>query len=177
MDIGPANGTLTLRTAVAGAAARMGHNLVIVIDQWSAEVDVDGADPTAICVRADLRSLRVESGSGGIKPLGEGDRRTIRDNALRSLRTDRHPEVVFTSQEVTRTRTALHVTGSLTIHGQTRPLSAVVELLESGERLTARCAVPVRQSAFGVAPYSTMLGQLKVADEVEVHLEVTLELP
>jgi hypothetical protein len=42
---------------------------------------------------ADLTSRRVESGSGGITPLSDGDREAIRANALRSLHADQHPRV------------------------------------------------------------------------------------
>jgi len=38
MKVGPADGSLTLRTGVAGSAARMGHSLVIVVDDWSADM-------------------------------------------------------------------------------------------------------------------------------------------
>ena len=177
MEINPEHGTLTLHTAVAGAAARMGHNLVIVIDDWSLGVELAGDDVTALALRADLTSLRVESGSGGVKPVGDGDRRTIRDNALKSLHADRHPEVTFVAEELTRAGSDLHATGALTINGTHQRLTATAALDMSAGRITARCSVPVRQSDFGVRPYSAMLGRLKVADEVQVELEVTVPLP
>ncbi len=176
MHLSPQDGTLTLRTGVTGSAARMGHNLVLAIDQWSAVVDRQGPDPIGVTLRADLRSMRVESGSGGVKPLSEGDRRTIRDNALRSLGADRHPEVTFVSESVTRVNGGLDVAGTVSIHGHSEPLEASVDLLESTDRISARCTVAVRQSSFGVQPYSAMLGQLKVADEVQVDLSITLAL-
>ncbi|MGB7980985.1 MAG: YceI family protein [Candidatus Nanopelagicales bacterium] len=177
MDITTEHGRLTLHTAVAGAAARMGHNLVIVIDDWSMSVELAGAAPTSLALRADLTSLRVESGSGGVKPVGDGDRRTIRDNALKSLHADRHPEITFVADTLTRESNDLHATGTLTINGTSQPLTATAALEESADRVTARCTVPVRQSDFGVRPYSAMMGQLKVADEVQVSVEVTAPLP
>ncbi len=177
MDILPEHGTLTLHTGVAGAAARMGHNLVIVIDDWAMSVELAGADPTALTLRADLTSLRVASGSGGVKPLSDGDRGAIRDNALQSLHGDQHPEVTFVAEGLTREGSDLHASGTLSINGTSRPLTATAAIEESAGQVTARCTVPVRQSDFGVHPYSAMMGQLKVADEVRVALTATVPLP
>ena len=100
MKIGPADGSLTLRTGVAGSAARMGHSLIIVVDDWSATVNLARGTPRSVRLTADLTSLRVESGSGGIKPLSDGDREAIRGNALLALHADQHPEVTFESSSI-----------------------------------------------------------------------------
>ncbi len=161
-------GTVRIRTGVAGSAARMGHRLVIAVDDWSATVDLRRGKPTAVRFRASLRSLRVESGRGGITPLTPVDKQVIGRNAAKVLDTEHHPEVTF-SGEVTG---GYEVSGDLTIHGVTQPLTATVEVAEG----RARASIPVRQTDFGVKPYSLMLGQLKVEDEVIVHLDVELPL-
>lgn len=83
----------------------------------------------------------------------------------------------FRSTEVRPDADALHVLGSLTIAGVTRPIEAQVRLDRHDGRVRAECRVPVRQTDFGVRPYSAMLGQLKVADEVLVALVVDVEAP
>ena len=57
---------MTIHTDVAGSASRMGHRLVIAVDDWSASVEMRAKKPVAVQFRAALDSLRVESGSGGI---------------------------------------------------------------------------------------------------------------
>ena len=52
-----------------------------------------------------------------------------------------------------------------------RPLQAQVEVADG----RARAAIPVLQSDFGIKAYSLMLGQLKVADEVVVELDVVIQ--
>jgi polyisoprenoid-binding protein YceI len=65
---------------------------------------------------------------------------------------------------------ALAVAGELTLAGATRPLAFDVDLDGGRVRATAL----VTQSEFGVKPYSTLFGALKVADEVRVELDAAL---
>jgi polyisoprenoid-binding protein YceI len=177
MKVGPADGSLTLHTGVAGSAARMGHSLVIVVDDWSASIALNRSTPRSVRLTAELASLRVESGSGGIKPLSEGDREAIRANALHALHAEQHPRVTFESSSVRVRGDGLAVEGTLTVAGAPQPLAAVVGLDRAKGQVRARCSVALAQSEFGVTPYSTMLGQLRVADSVRVELDLTVAAP
>ena len=143
---------------------------MIAVDDWSASVEMRAKKPVAVQFRAALDSLRVESGSGGITPLTPVDRQVIVRNATKTLDVKRHPEVTFRSSEIRATADRVDVVGELTIHGVTQPLSASLALADG--RATA--SIPVRQTDFGVKPYSLMFGQLKVADEVVVGLDVQI---
>jgi polyisoprenoid-binding protein YceI len=164
------SGTVTIHTDVAGSASRMGHRLVIAVDDWSASVQMRAKGPVAVQFRAALDSLRVESGSGGITPLTPVDKQVIVRNATKTLDVKRHPEVTFHSTEMLASTDRIDVVGELTIHGVTRPLTATLALADG--RATA--SLPVRQTDFEVKPYSLMFGQLKVADEVVVELDVEI---
>src|ERR1700750_41467 len=82
LTLGPADGTLLVRTGRGGAAAKAGHDLDLVVTRWSATVDAE-----AMALTADSRSLRVRGGSGGISPLGDEEKagiaQTIDDEVLR----------------------------------------------------------------------------------------------
>lgn len=164
------SGTVTIHTDVAGSASRMGHRLVIAVDDWSGSVEMRAKKPVAVQFRAALDSLRVESGSGGITPLTPVDRQVIVRNATKTLDVKRHPEVTFRSSEMATAAGRVDVVGELTIHGVTQPLTATLALAD--DRATA--SIPVRQTDFEVKPYSLMFGQLKVADEVVVELDVQI---
>lgn len=182
LSFGPPSGTLHLLTGVEGKAARMGHNLVLDLSDWSAEAELadggtdggtdgtDGQVPTALRFRAALASFAVDSGTGGAKALSDKDRTTIRKNALGAMKADRHPEVSFTSTAVEATGDGFTVTGDLSVAGQTRP--TVLQVTRSGATLTARTSVV--QTSFGVEPYSAMLGALRLRDRVDVELTTTL---
>lgn len=164
MDLTP--GSLLVRTGVEGAAARVGHRLVLAVEQWSVAVELADGEPIAVTVRADLTTLKIRSGSGGVTPLTPVDKQVIVRNAAKTLEVSRYPEVVFTGD----VHPGYLVTGELTIHGVSRPLQTPIDLAEG----RARAAIPVVQSDFGIKAYSLMLGQLKVADEVIVELDVAV---
>lgn len=173
MELGPENGALHLMTGVTGSAARMGHALTIAIEDWTLVVDVDGDDVRAITASAGLTSFHVLSGKGGVKPITDSDRAKIRGNALGTLHADKHPTATFASSQSTRSGSQLTIVGELTIAGTARRVSLAVQLAEQADGVRATCAFTVKQTDFGIKPYSAMMGQLKVADEVQVELAVT----
>jgi hypothetical protein len=89
------NGELTLLTGRQGVGSKVGHDLTIRVGRWSAQATVDGSSVFDLRVVADLTSLEVVSGEGGLKPLTDKDRKTILSNAAESLKAGAHPELVF----------------------------------------------------------------------------------
>lgn len=169
-DLDPSLGTVTLRTGVTGSAARLGHRLQIELESWSGQVDFADGAPTAVRIAVDLDSLAVTAGKGGATPLSPVDRRVIRSNALRSLGANTYPQATFASTSLELDDRGLHVAGELTIRAVKAHIRADVAVQDEGDELALTADIPVLQSAFGVKPFSVMLGQLRVADEVVVHL-------
>jgi len=157
-------------------AASVGHDLVIELTRWSAELTAAGeATGSSLVAKLDLNSLSVREGTGGIKPLTDRDRRDIAFNARKQLSADRYPEAVFTSSSVSPDdKGGGAVDGILTLLGVDRPLRlSIVDEGAGRYRGTAR----VVQSEYGIKPYSAMLGALKVRDAIEVEIEVDLSGP
>jgi polyisoprenoid-binding protein YceI len=166
--LGPSDGTLSVRTSRTGAVAKAGHDLRLEVTAWEATLEV-GAE-TRIELTADATSLRAREGSGGMQALDEGDmaniETTIDDEVLK-----REP-IVFRSTRAQTTPGALHVEGELTLLGTTRPIAFDVAVADG----TLTAAAVVRQTDFGIKPYSALFGALKVADEVTVELEARLSI-
>ena len=59
MELGPDQGTVKVRTGVAGSASRMGHRLVLNVEDWWAEVTVTDGVPLAVTFRAEDRKSVV----------------------------------------------------------------------------------------------------------------------
>ncbi len=174
LTLGPQHGTLTLHTGVEGKAAKMGHNLTIEVTDWSAELSFDGDAPSTARLRAGLASLHVVKGEGGVKPVSDKDKQSIRDNALATLKAAQHPDVTFSSTSIRTTPGGYALDGNLSIAGTTRPATVEVSVTDSGERWTVTGGAPVVQSEYGVKPYSAMMGGLKVRDRVDVRLEAAV---
>jgi polyisoprenoid-binding protein YceI len=162
--LGPEDGILSVRTSRTGAVAKAGHDLVIHVTEWSATLDTDAPSLT---LDADATSLRVREGTGGMKPLDEDDltniETTIDDEVLRRR------DISFRSTRVEPTEGGLRVEGDLTLVGNTRPIAFDLAL---GDRVTG--VAVVKQTDWGMKPYTALFGALKVADEVRVEIDAAL---
>ena len=169
--LGPPNASLQVETGRRGAAAKAGHDLVIEVTSWEATLEVgDGPGEVALRLRAEADSLEVREGTGGVQTLGDEDKakikRTIDEEILRG------GVIEFRSNEVEALDGGrrLRVDGELTMNGATHPLGFELEI-RPGEVIGR---ATVRQSDWGIKPYSGLFGALKVKDEVEVVAEATL---
>lgn len=171
-SLGPENGTLSVNTKRSGAAAKAGHDLVIHVTSWKATLEV-GEDPTQsrIELDADATSLRVREGTGGLKALGEDDKssiqKTIDDDVLKRKGIEFRSTAIQPSDD----GNLISVRGELTLVGTTRPI--VFDVTVGGAGKLSGSAV-VKQTDWGIKPYSALFGALKVADEVEVVLDASL---
>jgi hypothetical protein len=176
-ELTPASGRVLLRTGREGLAARVGHDLVLEITQWSARVTVpaEGSGATeTVTAELDLGSLAVREGSGGAKPLSDRDRRDIQNQARKIL--GHATQAIFNSTRVLQS--ASPVGGSGAIEG-TLLLNAVTQSVRFQVTAVApgryRGSGTIRQTDFGITPYSGFFGALKLRDEVTVEFEVTIK--
>jgi polyisoprenoid-binding protein YceI len=172
--LGSGDGYIRVRAKREGMAARVGHDLTLQAGRWSAEVTLDPGDITRSNVTAtiDARSLEVIEATGGVVPLSEKDRVDIRKNMEKVLQADRYPEITFRSTAVEASDGRLTVTGDLSMVGTTRPvrLDLTREAGTDSDHLSGR--VTIRQTEWGIRPYSGLLGALKIADPVDVELDL-----
>jgi polyisoprenoid-binding protein YceI len=170
LTFGPGNARFLIRTGRQGFAAKAGHDLTIEVTRWSAEVDLPGDDPAlaTVSARVELDSFAVREGTGGAKPLTDGDRREIEQTSRRQLTERGSPVATFASTRLVRADRGGAIEGKLSLYDVTEPIR--LQITERGnDRYQA--SATVRQSAFGIKPYTAFLGALKLRDEVTVEIE------
>jgi polyisoprenoid-binding protein YceI len=171
LRIGPGNAHLFVRTRREGFAARVGHDLRIEVTRWSGEIDNPGdLATTRLTVRIELDSFAVREGTGGVKPLSASDRAEIDGNIRKVLASGKGDSATFTSTKINPDKDGGSVDGTLRLKGVERPVRLLVRGGEGKYRGTASLV----QSQFGIKPYSTFLGALKLRDEVEIEFDVDL---
>jgi YceI-like domain len=163
--LGPENATLTVQTRRTGAASKAGHDLLIEVTSWGAVLDREGGSVT---LTADPRSLRVLEGTGGMQALDDGDKAGIAKTIDDEILMGRPIEFRSTRVEVGAAGAPGTVEGELELGGTRRPIA--FELTAGADGRLAGAAT-VKQSDWGIQPYSALFGTLKVADEVEVQVE------
>ena len=169
--LGPGNGTLSVRTGRAGAAAKAGHDLLLHVTVWQAALEV-GDDPAqiGIVLDADATSLRVREGTGGMQALADEDKASIEQTIDEEVLKRQGIEFHSTDVQIADGG-RLGVQGELTLVGATRPIAFDLRVDQDG-RLSAKAVLT--QSDWGMTPYSALFGALQVADEVEIALDASL---
>ena len=179
--IGPEDGRMVVRTRRRGMGAMAGHDLTIEAARWEGTVQMAEGRLSRVELTVDARSLEVREGTGGAKPLTDKDRSEIKGNIEgRVLDASRHPQIRFSSTEARgateeEERATATLVGDLDLAGHSRTISVPVELESSGPgALRAHASATIRQSEWGIKPYTAFLGALKVADDVEVDVVTML---
>jgi len=168
---GPENSALWVMTTRTGAAAAAGHDLLIHVTVWRATLEI-GEDRarTSVVFDADATSLRVRDGVGGMQPLGDDDKsgieQTIDDEVLKQMGI----EFRSTSVERAADDSQISVQGELTLVGQPRPIAFDLTVGDDG-KLSGSAVV--KQTDWGITPYSTLFGALKVGDEVKIVIDAS----
>ncbi len=160
---GPDNASLHVETGRSGAAAKAGHDLIIDVNSWDATLDV--GDSSSLSLSADPSSLRVREGKGGMQALKDDDKEDIHKTIDKDVLKKK--SISFQSSSVEPAANGLKVSGDLELGGKSKPIT--FELSESGGTLMG--SATLKQSDWGIKPYSALFGALKVNDEVKVVVE------
>ncbi|HKN48946.1 MAG TPA: YceI family protein [Actinomycetota bacterium] len=169
-NFGPQNGKLLVKTGREGMGGKMGHDLTIEVGRWSATADV-AEDPSAssLTATAEVGSMEVVSGEGGVKPLSDGDKVDIKKTIIDKILGD--TKIEFKSTSCTGGGSSATVQGDLTIAGKTAPAQFQLQDLGGGR---IKATGQVVQSNHGVKPFKAFMGALKVKDAVNIELEATV---
>jgi polyisoprenoid-binding protein YceI len=162
------DGRLLVHTGVTGRAAKMGHRLTIAMNAWRATVGWIDGEPAEVDLTVEVDSLQVLRGEGGVTPLSGPEKALARSNAMRVFNVDRFPQIRFQASDIEKTGDGYRLAGMLEIHGKRRPRLIDLRGEDRGDAWHLSCQADVRQSEFGVKPYSMLMGSMKVVDTVTV---------
>jgi polyisoprenoid-binding protein YceI len=135
-----------------GLLSAVAHDLELRFERFTIE-----ASESAVKATFDLASLRVVRAVPDAMPRafhGEIEKNIERD----VLQTRKFPEATFVSTSIAHDE----VVGTLTLHGVARE----VRVVRSGMGGHAR----IDQRAFGIKPFSAMMGTLKIKPEVRIEV-------
>jgi polyisoprenoid-binding protein YceI len=166
-------GELLVHTDVAGAAAKMGHRLTIAMTKWQAAVNWTDGEPAGVQLTVEVDSLQVQRGDGGLTPLSGAEKALARSNALKVLGADRFREIRFEASDIQKSSSGYRLIGALEIRGVEREREIDVRVDDRGDNWVLSCQADVRQTDFGIKPYSMLMGSMKVVDTVTISFTAT----
>jgi polyisoprenoid-binding protein YceI len=158
-QIDPTQSTLTIHVGKTGLFSAAGHEHTVSAPIADGIVN-DGAPATV--------SFRVESARLTVQPEDHQSevQHTMQERVLESAR---FPEIQFSSDHVeSSANNQWNVSGQLTLHNATKPVSVHVQLLEGRYVGTAT----IKQTDFGIQPVSAGGGTVKVKDELKIDFSI-----
>lgn len=154
-----------------GSAARLGHNHVLQAGDlrvdWLPEGPVLHFRLDALLI--DPPARRAALGPAFGSAVDDAAREGTRANLLKALDAAAHPEVRVTTLQQVGEGPRRAVEAEISLHGVVRRQWFVVQ--QEGTR--ARGEVVIRQSDFGVQPFTVLGGLLAVQDALVVQFELS----
>jgi len=159
---------LEVKTGRAGLFGFAGHEHIIRARAFSGELTFVPAEPARsrllVVVPTDSLEVLTPPDTAEIRQVTEAMRADV-------LHVDRFPEITFASREVKPIEGGYRVVGALTMHGTTREVPVDFRVSIEGDTLRADASFSVKQTDFGMKPYSGgPLGTVKVADKVTFQI-------
>ncbi len=163
-----------------GVFSAFAHDHHFEVTQWRAAAEVPDGKPASASVEV---ALSADSLRDRQRSLSEKDRRKVDEQAAGAevLDAQHHPRIEFRSQRFEadpgggtpeHVRGILH--GTLTIRGQSVPAAVAVDADRGGGAWRVRGKARLKQTAFGIKPFSGFAGTVGVKDELEIELALTL---
>lgn len=172
----PAESSLWVYVAKGGLFSALAHNHEIGVKAFSGSVTVpeSGAADGVLTLDIEAKSLTVLD-----KQVSEDDRTKI-FNSMHSavLESAKHPRITFKSVSVSDVKAAgenaysLTVNGDLSLHGVTKRIAVPLSATMTPQLLSATGKYTLKQTEFGIKPYSTAGGAVKVKDDVVVNFNI-----
>ena len=98
----------------------------------------------------------------------------MNEHLQEAMESAEHPEIVFELQEYSLEGETAQASGSITIHGETKPLTLDIELVESPNGIRGVGETEINMTDFGVTPPSVFLGLLNVGEVVTIKFDAPL---
>ncbi len=169
-NIVPAESSLTVFVGKAGALSFLAHDHNMAVRSYSGRVIVPAAGPAqgSLELDVDAKSLAI------LDKISEKDRSEITNSMNKVvLESGKLPKIAFRSVGVSNVNGAsLTVNGDLTLHGITKRIAVPVTISATPQLLRATGKYVLKQTDFGITPYSAAAGSIKVKNEVVISFNL-----
>ncbi|HET6145240.1 MAG TPA: YceI family protein [Candidatus Acidoferrales bacterium] len=172
--IDTAGSKFTVQAFSGGLLSSFGHNPIIAIRDFDAQIRADRDTLENAHVRVEVRTKRMDV----MDQMKSEDRKKLEQEMYTTLlNVNQFPTATFESTQIfvqkrSGDSLAVHVAGELSFHGVTRafPIDALVTKIGTMLRISGHGVL--RQSDFGIRPVSFAGGALKLKDELKFNLEL-----
>jgi polyisoprenoid-binding protein YceI len=172
----PSESSFWVSVGKAGLFSALAHDHEIGVKRFSGRVVVPeaGASGGSLEMEVDATSLEVLD-----KNPSEEDKKKIFNTMHNEvLESAKHPKIAFKSVSVNDVKQtgdgaySFVVNGDLTLRGVTKRIAVPVAATITPQQLRAAGKYTLKQSDYGIKPYSAAGGTVKVKDEIVVNFNI-----
>ena len=172
--IDPTQSRFIVRAFAGGFLSAFAHDHTIAIRDFNGEAafTYGTVEPASLQMTIKAGSLEItDKVSASDRQKIEG---TMRDEVLE---VSKYPEITFKSTGISATKSGegqyqARISGELTLHGVTRPLTLNAGLEFGDKILRAKGAFTLKQSSFDIKAVSVAGGTIKVKDELKFTFDI-----
>jgi hypothetical protein len=162
------------KCAAAGTLAQLGHDHVVASHDTRGYV-APAEGRADLYVRLDQlavdeRDLRAEAKFESQPP--DDAIAGTRDNMLRKLAAEEHPYAIIGVRGVDTDATGSWLRATLTVNGTEQALRIPARIAVAPSEVDVSGQLDVKQTSFGITPYSILAGALQVQDEVAIRFRI-----
>jgi polyisoprenoid-binding protein YceI len=158
--------TIRIHVGKSGLFSAAGHEHWVLAP--IAEGALEQGPASSFTFRVESRQIKLEPDKSLSAEQQAEVERTMQTQVLES---EKYPDIRFRSTAIEpASQDTWVVHGELSLHGQTRPVSATVRKQENA--YVGRCLI--KQSDFGIQPVRVAGGMVRVKDELDIQFSVVL---
>ncbi|MBO0724653.1 MAG: YceI family protein [Blastocatellia bacterium] len=178
IDLSQSRVTATLTQE--GFISRRYPNHRVEVKNFSGKIEVSERDETRIAVEVEAEAKSLTNADEGMTEFERREFHNVLNNLV--LESDKFPKIKIVSASISDARKSgetrtFTLNGDLTLRDATRRVSFPVAVTISKDRLRATGDAELKQTDFGITPYSGKLGMIKIGDVVKINFEIVAKSP
>jgi polyisoprenoid-binding protein YceI len=178
IDLSQSRVTATLTQE--GFIARRYPTHRVEVKNFSGKIEVSERDETRIAVEVEAETKSLTNADEGMTEFERREFHNILNNSV--LESDKFPKIKFVSVSVSDARKSgetrsFMLNGDLTLRDATKRVSFPVTVTISKDQLRATGDAELKQTDFGIKPYSGKLGMISIGDEVKINFAIVAKSP
>jgi polyisoprenoid-binding protein YceI len=163
------------QTKYKTASAKVTVTGTSTIHDWEESTTTVNANADFAVTGNSLQNINAASVSIETKSLKSTKGSLMDNRTYETLKADTYSTINFQfTKVISITNGVATVAGNLTIAGNTQPIELQLTITNAANGFILKGSKKIKMSSHGIKPPSFMLGALKVADEVNINIDLTL---
>jgi polyisoprenoid-binding protein YceI len=152
----------------------------VEVKNFSGRIEIPERDETQLAVEVEAEAKSLTNADEGMTDFERREFHNVLNNEV--LESGKFPTIKFVSVSVSDASKSgetrkFTLNGDLTLRDATKQVSFPVTVTISKDQLRATGEAELKQTDFGITPYSGKLGLIKIGDVIKIKFEIVAKSP